>query len=112
MLCRQVITKHKLVEPILAVVMPILCTKSDDEEDDSELAEENNSLVTACTRLIDSLAINLPPEKLLAPLVRGCPCTVHCALFPGRQGSRAAARSQSSAIEGSGSPDCFVQHTE
>ena len=64
------ITKHKLVEPILSVVMPILCTKSDEEEEEEEdVTEESNSLVTASTRLIDSLAINLPPEKLLAPLV-------------------------------------------
>ena len=66
---RQVITKHKLVEPILSVVMPVLCTKSEEDEDVGEVTEESNSLVTACTRLIDSLAINLPPEKLLAPLV-------------------------------------------
>ena len=65
---RQVITKHKLVEPILSVVMPALCTKSEEDEA-AEVTEESNSLVTACTRLIDSLAINLPPEKLLAPLV-------------------------------------------
>ncbi|KAF0294994.1 Importin-4 [Amphibalanus amphitrite] len=67
---KKVITKHKLVEPILSVVMPLLCTKSDDDEDDSEVTEESNTLVTASTRLIDSLAINLPPEKLLAPLLQ------------------------------------------
>ncbi|XP_037085463.1 importin-4-like [Pollicipes pollicipes] len=67
---KKVITKHKLVEPILAVVVPILCTRTDEEEEENELSEESNSVVTASTRLIDSLAINLPPEKLLTPLLQ------------------------------------------
>jgi len=67
---KKVITKHKLVEPILSVVVPILSTHVDEEEEEEdELSEESNSVVTASTRLIDSLAINLPPEKLLTPLL-------------------------------------------
>ncbi|CAH1780460.1 unnamed protein product [Owenia fusiformis] len=68
---KKAILKYKLVNPILNVLFPIMCTPPDDEDDDdtyTEQAETTNPAAFAAT-VIDTMALHLPPEKLIPQLM-------------------------------------------
>jgi hypothetical protein len=88
----QAIVKLKLVQPILRVLVQLMCTPvneeeeyfsvgggvddddKDEEEDDyddedDEGDDDDDTPMTGATRLLNKLALYLPPEKLLPPLV-------------------------------------------
>jgi hypothetical protein len=63
--CSQVTVKHKLIELFQLISMP---PENDDKEYFAEDADANTS-ITCATQTLDILALHLPFEKLLIPLV-------------------------------------------
>ena len=63
---RRAIIKLKLVTPLLSWLFPIMCTLRGDE-DESELYEENeaHSPAAVAAQVLDCMAMNLAPEKLM-----------------------------------------------
>lgn len=75
---KKTILKNKLLEPIIDVVFMLMATSSDDDESDDEsdaegdyfTGDENPNPRTTATHTMDLLAIHIPPEKLIPPLLR------------------------------------------
>ncbi|CAD7003293.1 unnamed protein product [Ceratitis capitata] len=69
---KKLIIKQKLIEPIIRVVFNLMATEPDDEDDDEEyfLAEDNSNPMTTATQTMDLLALSVPPEKLIPPLLQ------------------------------------------
>ncbi|CAH1269854.1 IPO4 [Branchiostoma lanceolatum] len=71
---KKSILKHKLVEPVLSVVFPIMCTpaaEGEEDPDDAFIDELEASTPTSfASQVIDVMALNLPPEKLITPLMQ------------------------------------------
>ncbi|XP_064467073.1 importin-4-like [Ornithodoros turicata] len=72
---KKTIIKHKLIPELLEILFPIMSEVSQDGEleDDEDDADENRSsqLPSACAaQVIDVMALHLPPEKLLPPLIQ------------------------------------------
>ncbi|KAH6945996.1 hypothetical protein HPB50_011016 [Hyalomma asiaticum] len=72
-LCLEAIVKHKLIPELLDVLFPIMEEVSPGDLDQAEEKEEDERSCqspSACAaQLIDTMALHLPPEKLLPPLV-------------------------------------------
>lgn len=68
---KKVIIKQKLVEPIIQVVFNLMATEPEGEDDDEEyfLGEDSSNPMTTATQTMDLLALNVPPEKLIPPLL-------------------------------------------
>ncbi|XP_067291092.1 importin-4 [Pseudorasbora parva] len=76
----KAVIKHKLLQPILQVVFPILSAAPppgeedpEDEEDDTEDDSENPKHFAV--QVIDTMALHMPPEKLfnqLLPFTQAC----------------------------------------
>ncbi|KAH8322660.1 hypothetical protein KR059_002632 [Drosophila kikkawai] len=68
---KKAIVKQKLLEPTLAVIFEIMCTETDpDDDEDYFVDESSNRPLTAAMQTLDLLAIHMPPEKLIAPLLQ------------------------------------------
>lgn len=69
---KKVIIKQKLIEPIIQVVFSLMATKPEGDEDDEEyfLGEDSSNPMTTATQTMDLLALNVPPEKLIPPLLQ------------------------------------------
>ncbi|KAJ6642756.1 Importin-4, partial [Pseudolycoriella hygida] len=76
---KKAILKNKLLEPIIGVVFMLMGTpsedgESDDEESDGEddyfTGNENSNPRTTATQTMDLLALHVPPEKLIPPLLQ------------------------------------------
>ena len=65
--------KLKLVQPILNVLIPILCAAPEDDDDEDEDAEAHTPHSFAA-QVIDVMSINLPPEKFIPMLVSPSEC--------------------------------------
>lgn len=68
---KKTIVKHKLVPAILEVLFPIMCQpfESEDDEDSDDETEENQSPSLLAAQVIDMMALHLPPEKFIQPLM-------------------------------------------
>ncbi|GAB6020766.1 hypothetical protein CHUAL_003425 [Chamberlinius hualienensis] len=68
---KKTLLKHKLVQPILKILFTIMCSQTDDDNEDDIPYEgaESSSPVAVAAQVIDILALHLPPEKLLQPLM-------------------------------------------
>lgn len=72
---KKAILKQKMVEPIVQVVFNLMATAADDEEEEDDDDEEyfvgsdDSSPRTTATQTMDLLALHVPPEKLLPPLL-------------------------------------------
>lgn len=68
---KKAIIKQKLVEPIIHVVFKLIATAPDDgeDEDDEEYFAEESSPKTSATQTMNELALHIPPEKLIPPLL-------------------------------------------
>jgi hypothetical protein len=65
-ICPQAIVKHKLVQPILEVIFQLLSlSPASDDTDDVE------TLITCVSHTLDIMALHLPPDILMPPLVCG-----------------------------------------
>jgi len=68
---KKVILKHKLVDPILVVVFALMNAGGDeDEDDDSDAEEDDSSPSVFASQTLDVMAINLPPEKIVTPVLQ------------------------------------------
>ncbi|XP_070574661.1 importin-4-like [Ptychodera flava] len=71
---KKTIIKHKLVGPIISVVFPIMTAVPDDIDEDEEDEFTDEAEVSRpsafASQVIDTLALHLPPEKLLQPLMQ------------------------------------------
>lgn len=68
---KKAILKQKLVEPIIQVVFTLMATAPEEENEDGDedyYLEESNAKTTA-TQTMDQLALYIPPEKLIPPLL-------------------------------------------
>lgn len=68
---KKSILKQKLVEPILQVIFNLMATapENDDDGDDEEYYTEDTSPKTTATQTMDQLAMYIPSEKLIPPLL-------------------------------------------
>ncbi|XP_055322338.1 importin-4-like isoform X2 [Sitodiplosis mosellana] len=68
---KKAIIKQKLVEPIVQVVFKLMATAPEegDDEDEEEYFAEESSPKTSATQTMNELALHIPPEKLIPPLL-------------------------------------------
>uniref|UniRef100_A0A1A9UP14 26S proteasome non-ATPase regulatory subunit 5 n=1 Tax=Glossina austeni TaxID=7395 RepID=A0A1A9UP14_GLOAU len=68
---KKIIIKQKLIEPIIQVVFSLMATEPESGDDDEEyfLGEDNSNPMTTATQTMDLMALNVPPEKLIPPLL-------------------------------------------
>lgn len=68
---KKPILKQKLVEPILQVIFNLMATAPDNEDDgdDEEYYAEETSPKTTATQTMDQLAVHIPSERLIPPLL-------------------------------------------
>lgn len=69
---KKMIIKQKLIEPIIQVVFNLMATQpeNDDEDEDYFLGEDQSNPMTTATQTMDLLALHVPPEKLIPPLLQ------------------------------------------
>lgn len=76
----KAVLKHKLLQPILQVVFPILSAapppgEEDPEDDESDTEDNSENPKHFAVQVIDTMALHMPPEKLfnqLMPLTQAC----------------------------------------
>lgn len=71
---KKTVLKNHLIDPILQVLIPIICDGDEDEDDEDEDAESHNPSQYA-VQCVDTMALHLPPEKFLSkltPMVDNC----------------------------------------
>ncbi|KAK3601657.1 hypothetical protein CHS0354_038220 [Potamilus streckersoni] len=83
---KKQILKHKLVDRLLRVLFPVMCSGSDEEEEEVEEIESRKPAQYAA-QVIDTMAMYLPPEKFIPNLMS----LVEPALTSDRPGHRRAA---------------------
>lgn len=68
---KKAILKNNLVEPIIHVVFNLMATEpeTEDDDDDEEYYLEDSSPKTTAMQTMDQLALHIPPEKLIPPLL-------------------------------------------
>ncbi|KAJ9579600.1 hypothetical protein L9F63_004785, partial [Diploptera punctata] len=68
---KKAIVKHKLVEPIIEVLFQLMSTPPENEEKEEYFCADidENTPMTCATQTLDVLALHLPPDKLLPPLL-------------------------------------------
>ena len=76
---KKTLIKHKLYIPMIDCLFPILCAPSaeldgdgSDDEDDEDIPDnpESKTPPSAASQALDVLALNLPPEKFMAALLK------------------------------------------
>lgn len=71
---KKAIIKMKLIEPIVHVLFELMaCAPSDDDDEDEDYFlgnGETSSPMTCATQTMDILALHVPPEKLIPPLLQ------------------------------------------
>lgn len=68
---KKAIMKHKLIKPIVDVVFSLMCEPPDDDEDEEYFVDDDDDStpMTNATQTLDVLALHLPAEKLITPVV-------------------------------------------
>ncbi|XP_041375551.1 importin-4-like [Gigantopelta aegis] len=87
---KKSVLKQKLVDPILQVLFPVMCSIGEREKNLSEANDDEEETSTPCqyaSQVIDVMALHLPPEKLIPPLMS----MVETGLESGDAGPRRAA---------------------
>ncbi|KAL5021050.1 hypothetical protein ScPMuIL_000205 [Solemya velum] len=84
---KKSILKHKLVTPLLNVLFPIMCAGSEEDEDDEDDDVESQKPSHYAAQVLDTMALHLPPEKLIPNLMS----MVEPSLVSETPGSRRAA---------------------
>lgn len=71
---KKIIIKSKLIEPILQVIFNLMSSEHENEgEDDDEdyfLGNDNSRPIHAATQTMDLMALHIPPEKFIPPLLQ------------------------------------------
>jgi len=66
---KKTIVKHKLYQPIIQIIFSIM-TQNEMEDDDEDAEEDDDSPALAASQALDTLALNLPPEKYISALMK------------------------------------------
>lgn len=67
---KKAIIKQKMIEPIAQLVFHLMATSAGEDDDEEYFVdEEETSPRTTATQTMDLLALHIPPEKLLPPLL-------------------------------------------
>ena len=63
--------KHKLAQPILEVLFQLMSVRPENDDSEEYFTEDADAStpMTCATETLDTLALHLPPDKLLPPLV-------------------------------------------
>ncbi|XP_042142842.1 importin-4 [Ixodes scapularis] len=69
---KKTIVKHKLIPELLDILFPIMAEVTDNDldadEDDDEDDDLSQTPSASAAQLVDTMALHLPPEKLIPPL--------------------------------------------
>jgi hypothetical protein len=67
----QAVVKHKLAQPILEVLFQLMSVRPENDDSEEYFSEDADAStpMTCATETLDTLALHLPPDKLLPPLV-------------------------------------------
>jgi len=65
---KKTIVKHKLYIPMIQVIFSVMT--QNEADDDDEDADEDDSPSLAASQALDTLALNLPPEKYISALLK------------------------------------------
>ncbi|XP_034659116.1 importin-4-like [Drosophila subobscura] len=71
---KKLIVKHKLLQPILVVVVEMICTESDSESDEADALDNyfsgaGNTPGASATQALEQMSVHISSEKLLHTLV-------------------------------------------
>ncbi|XP_060081049.1 importin-4-like [Ylistrum balloti] len=67
---KKAFLKQKLVNPVLNVIFPVMCAGSEDDEEDEDVDEvEAQKPSVYGPEVIDTMALHLPPDKLIPNLM-------------------------------------------
>lgn len=68
---KKAIVKQKLVEPVLEVLFYLMSSKPNNDDSEEYFAEDDDNTTpsTCANQILDIMALHLPPEKLLPPLL-------------------------------------------
>ncbi|KAK6629085.1 hypothetical protein RUM43_002902 [Polyplax serrata] len=69
---RKSIIKHKLIKPIVDVIFALMCEPPDEDDEDEDYFaddDDDSSPSTNAAQTLDVLALSLPPEKLITPVL-------------------------------------------
>lgn len=63
--------KNKLLEPMIDVLFALMCNQPDDEGEEEYFTgdPDNCNPMTCATQTLDLLALHVPADKLIPPLV-------------------------------------------
>ncbi|KAF7381213.1 hypothetical protein HZH68_016088 [Vespula germanica] len=69
---KKALVKHKLVELIINTLFALMSSRPDDDNEEVYFSGENedNTPITCATQTLDTLALHLPPEKLIPHLLK------------------------------------------
>ncbi|XP_014603697.1 PREDICTED: importin-4-like isoform X1 [Polistes canadensis] len=86
---KKSLIKHKLVEPIIDTLFALMSSPLDDDSFEAYFGRDNedSTPVSCATRTLDTLALHLPPEKLIPHLLKH--------IEPGLQGTDIYVKSSS-----------------
>ncbi|XP_017087549.2 importin-4 isoform X2 [Drosophila bipectinata] len=67
---KKVVTKQKLLEPVLSVVFNVMCCSPTGDDDEDYFSNDGgDNPITAASQALDIMALSLSPEKLIPPLL-------------------------------------------
>ncbi|XP_071823751.1 importin-4-like [Apostichopus japonicus] len=67
---KKAVLKNKMVVPLLKVLFPIMCDNAEDDDDDEDDEIETQKPSLVAVQVIDVMALNFPPEKLLPHIMK------------------------------------------
>ncbi|XP_046390558.1 importin-4-like [Ischnura elegans] len=69
---KKSVVKQNIVPSILDTLFLLMCIPPDDDDDEDYFADDNegNTPMTCATQTLDVLALHLPPEKLIPPMLQ------------------------------------------
>ncbi|XP_075230407.1 importin-4-like [Lycorma delicatula] len=69
---KKAVVKHELVQPILSVLFRLISMPPDDEDQEKYFADDddNSTPITCANQILDTMALHLPPEKVIPPLLQ------------------------------------------
>ncbi|KAK2193044.1 hypothetical protein NP493_18g10006 [Ridgeia piscesae] len=67
---KKAIPKLNLIQPMLSMLFPILCEAPSEKTDDDEDFDEAHTAPAFVASVIDVMALHLPPEQFITPLMK------------------------------------------
>ncbi|XP_056015924.1 importin-4-like isoform X2 [Ostrea edulis] len=68
---KKAFLKHKMVDPVLSVLFPVMCNGSEDDEDEDDIDDAECRIPSMyAPQVIDTMAIHLPPDKVIPNVIK------------------------------------------